>query len=412
MISISGVFAVTFSVVFAYVADVTTIENRSRAYGMVSATFAASLVRSIKGPSHAKKMLTLVNHLKVISPALGAYLNDRYSEPLIVALATAVAVLDVFFILVAVPESLPEKVRPNQFSPISWEQADPFAALRRVGMNQTVLMQCITVLLSYLPEAGQYSCIFVYLKLKMHFSSMDVSIFIAVVGILSIAAQMVLGDLMRVLGAKRTIIIGLTFEMLQMLWYGIGTQTWMMWGAGILAAVASITYPAISAFVSIHSTADQQGVVQGMVTGMRGLCNGLGPAMFGVIFYLFNVDLNDESKNVNSNINYNDMKLSLTNISDGVQLHNHNNNELMMGQDHENNFLTQFMPGPPFVFGSLMVVVAILVAVFIKEENHPDIKRTSIVGEKKSIVLFGFSYDFDYFPICCCMARIFNFQNS
>ena len=30
-----------------------------------------------------------------------------------------------------------------------------------------------------------------------------------------------------------------------------------------------------------------------MVTGMRGLCNGLGPAMFGVIFYLFHVDLND-----------------------------------------------------------------------------------------------------------------------
>lgn len=44
MISISGVFAVTFSVVFAYVADVTTTEDRSRAYGLVSATFAASLV--------------------------------------------------------------------------------------------------------------------------------------------------------------------------------------------------------------------------------------------------------------------------------------------------------------------------------------------------------------------------------
>lgn len=328
--------------------------------------------------------------LQVISPALGAYLNDRYSENLIVAFATAVAVLDVFFILVAVPESLPEKVRPNQFSPISWEQADPFAALRRVGMNHTILMQCMTVLLSYLPEAGQYSCIFVYLKLKMHFSSMDVSIFIAVVGILSIVAQMVLGDLMRVLGAKRTIIIGLTFEMLQMLWYGIGTQTWMMWGAGILAAVASITYPAISAFVSIHSNADEQGVVQGIVTGMRGLCNGLGPAMFGVIFYLFNVDLNDESKHVNSNnANLNDMKYGMTNVSDGVMLHNHNN-ELGIGQDHENNFLTQFMPGPPFVFGSMMVVVAILVAVFIKEETHPDVKRTSIVGEMKSISLFCF----------------------
>jgi hypothetical protein len=46
----------------------------------------------------------------------------------VVAIATAVAVLDVFFILVAVPESLPEKVRPSSWgAPISWEQADPFA---------------------------------------------------------------------------------------------------------------------------------------------------------------------------------------------------------------------------------------------------------------------------------------------
>ena len=36
MISISGVFAVTFSVVFAYVADVTNESERSAAYGLVS----------------------------------------------------------------------------------------------------------------------------------------------------------------------------------------------------------------------------------------------------------------------------------------------------------------------------------------------------------------------------------------
>lgn len=73
----------------------------------------------------------------------------------------------------------------------------------------------------------------------------------------------------------------------------------MMWAAGILASLGSITYPAISAFVSIHSDMDTQGVMQGMVTGMRGLCNGLGPAMFGVIFYLFHVDLNDEHMKLN-----------------------------------------------------------------------------------------------------------------
>ena len=53
-----------------------------------------------------------------------------YSETLVVAIATAVAILDVFFILVAVPESLPEKVRPSSWgAPISWEQADPFAVI-------------------------------------------------------------------------------------------------------------------------------------------------------------------------------------------------------------------------------------------------------------------------------------------
>lgn len=73
----------------------------------VSATFAASLVTS---------------------PAIGAYLGRAYGDSLVVVLATAIALLDICFILVAVPESLPEKMRPASWgAPISWEQADPFA---------------------------------------------------------------------------------------------------------------------------------------------------------------------------------------------------------------------------------------------------------------------------------------------
>ncbi len=35
-VALSGIFAVTFSVAFAYVADCTTENDRSSAYGMVS----------------------------------------------------------------------------------------------------------------------------------------------------------------------------------------------------------------------------------------------------------------------------------------------------------------------------------------------------------------------------------------
>lgn len=110
-----------------------------------------------------------------------------------------------------------------------------------------------------------------------------------------------------------------------------------------------------------------------------------------MIFYLFNVDLNDESKHVNISNNLNDLKNGLLSNASSDVYHHNQNNELMtnMRHDHENNFLNQFMPGPPFVFGSLMVVCAILVAVFIKDEHGGvlDVKRTSIVGERKSKIL-------------------------
>ncbi|XP_076353570.1 hippocampus abundant transcript 1 protein-like [Tachypleus tridentatus] len=332
MISISGVFAVTFSVVFAYVADVTEEQERSSAYGLVSATFAASLVTS---------------------PALGAYLSQTYSDNLVVALASAIALLDFFFILVVVPESLPEKLRPTSWEEsITWKHADPFSALRKVGKDQMIWMLCMAVFLSYLPEAGQYSCFFVYLRLVMGFSAEEVALFIAVVGLLSVVAQtMVLTLLMKTLGSKNTIMVGLFFEMLQLMCYGFCSQRWILWAAGGFVSMCSITYPAISAFVSTRAEIDKQGVVQGMITGMRGLCNGLGPAVYGLIFYLFHVDLSE--------------KTHRGDLPDGTQNNEYSNFTRMINPED-----TQLVPGPPFVFGAFLVMVALLVAAFIPE-SHP-----------------------------------------
>ncbi|XP_023325863.1 hippocampus abundant transcript 1 protein [Eurytemora carolleeae] len=323
MISISGIFAVTFSVVFAYVADVTDESERSAAYGLVSATFAASLVTS---------------------PALGAWIEANYGEELVVAAATAIAILDVFFIMVAVPESLPEKCKPTSRG-LTLEQVDPFSSLRKMWKDSTVLMLCITVFLSYLPEAGQYSCFFVYLRLVMNFSKENVAMFIAAIGILSVIAQTgLLTLLMKTVGPKHTIMIGLFFEMLQLMWYGFGSQQWMMWSAGILASISSISYPAISAFVSMHADSDKQGAVQGMITGIRGLCNGLGPAMFGLIFYLFHVDLNEKGHETATSVNE-------------------------TSEHHTFDMISALMPGPPFVFGAFLVILAILVAAFIPDTS-------------------------------------------
>lgn len=352
MLSISGIFAVTFSVVFAYVADITTDEDRGQAYGLVSATFAASLVTS---------------------PALGAYLGKVYSDNFVIWLATAIAVLDVLFILVMVPESLPDKLRTaNWGSQISWEKADPLGALKKLGHDKLILLLCVAVLLSYLPEAGEYSCFFVYLRLVMMFSASEVASYIAMVGVLSVVAQtLILALLMKYVGHKGAIMFGLVFEIVQLACFGFGSQTWVMWMAGCIAAMSSVTYPAISAFASSHASADQQGVAQGIITGIRGLCNGLGPALFGFIFYLFHVDLN-ESSDTQSDVHSSENN-TYHQISSAIQ---------------------SVVPGPPFAFGAILVIMALLVAVFMPENPHGTIHvGKSKVRRRNSLTLQAFGLD-------------------
>lgn len=97
-------------------------------------------------------------------------------------------------------------------------------------------------------------------------------------------------------GSRQSIIIGLAFQAAQLVAYGFAAQSWLIWFSGLLAAISSIGYPAISAYISNQSHADQQGVSQGMITGIRGLCNGIGPALYGFVFWIFRVNLNETSQ--------------------------------------------------------------------------------------------------------------------
>lgn len=85
--------------------------------------------------------------------------------------------------------------------------------------------------------------------------------------------------------------------------------------------------------------------------------------MFGIIFWLFHVDLNDEHIKLNHGLDN-----SLPSIR---------NETLVSGLEQ----YTQLAPGPPFVFGAFMVALAILVAVFIPDEQNDPSRRPS--GEKK-----------------------------
>lgn len=53
-----------------------------------------------------------------------------------------------------------------------------------------------------------------------------VSVLIALLGLFSAVIQSVLGIIMKMMGAKYTIMIGLVFEIMQLMWFGFGSETW------------------------------------------------------------------------------------------------------------------------------------------------------------------------------------------
>ncbi|XP_034658589.1 hippocampus abundant transcript-like protein 1 [Drosophila subobscura] len=270
-ITISGVCGTVYSTVLAYVADVTAQEERSKAFGLVSATCAAAMV---------------------LSPALGSLLMDKYGLPVVVFLAAAIGLINILFIWAAVPESL----ELDHATDTACAGAHPFVVLRELRKDKTLLLICLIVLLSTWPEAGEESSVPLYLTLNMGFGNVEVSVLVGLVAVLGITANVTLGLVMNVLGARGAIITGLVLEICQLLLYGFGRHKWMMWMAGLMAATGTITESACCVFSSMRTHPQNQGAVQGLISGMMDLSEGLGPAIFGILFYVCNQDTNGPHK--------------------------------------------------------------------------------------------------------------------
>jgi hypothetical protein len=84
-----------------------------------------------------------------------------------------------------------------------------------------------------------------------------------------------------------------------------------------------------------------------MVNGVRGLCNGVGPALFGFTFYLFNVDLGYTTP------------ISLSKIISNTTTIKINVKPIY------SSMLSRDIPGPPFLFGALLATIALMFSLLL-----------------------------------------------
>jgi DHA1 family tetracycline resistance protein-like MFS transporter len=256
---VSGITAANISAASAYIADVTPPEKRAAGFGMIGAAFGLGFIAG---------------------PAIGGLLGAHdLRTPFFVA--AGITLLNWLYGAFVLPESLPKENRRA----FSWESAHPIKALVALKRWPIVLGLAGTHFLTVL--AGNiYPALWVlYTGYRYGWDSKMVGWSLALVGILAAVVQAGLaGRVLKVIGEKRGIYVGLLGMAAAMFCYGFATEGWMIFGIIFIGSIAGIGSPATQSMISKAVPADEQGAVQGALNSIMSIAGILAPVLWTAMF--------------------------------------------------------------------------------------------------------------------------------
>jgi DHA1 family tetracycline resistance protein-like MFS transporter len=253
---INGITSASFSTANAYVADVTAPQDRAKAFGMLGAAFGIGFL---------------------VGPAIGGALgNINLRLPFWVAAALAVCNwLYGYFVL---PESLP----PERRTPtLNWRKANPVGALDFLR-ERTNLLGLVSINVLYLFAHNVFPSIFVlYVGYRFNWGPLAAAAMLIATGLTQILVQTLLvGRVVKALGERGALLIGLASAMLAFLAYGLApTPLWFF--AGVPAgAMGALIMPGLQSLMSRRVAANEQGRLQGLNSAFMGLTAIFGPMLY------------------------------------------------------------------------------------------------------------------------------------
>lgn len=251
---LGGALASNISVANAYVADVTTPENRARSFGMIGAAFGLGF---ILGP--------------MIGGMVGG-LNIRY--PFFVA--AGLALVNFAYGVFVLPESLP----PERRRPIDPRKANPFGALLGLARLKGVGILVVVIALINLGQFVLHNTWVLSNSFRFGWGPPQNGASFFAFGVLAVTVQGgLLGWLLRRLGERRLVIAGLISGTLAYVGYGLATHGWMMY-AILFASLLSFTVAsALNALVSKAAAATEQGLAMGALSSLSSLVAVIAPLL-------------------------------------------------------------------------------------------------------------------------------------
>ncbi len=264
---IEGITGGDISTIFAYFADITPREQRTKIFGWVSA---------VTGIGTA------------LGPTLGGLIADRFGYSAPMFLAAIITMLNVIFGFFFIPESLEKK---NRLEAIPLVRLNPFTQLINVLSMKNVGRILISAFLIWVPN-GSLQAIFSQFSIDtFNWKPATIGLMFSIIGIQDILSQsLIMPRLLLKLSDSQIAILGMTSEIIGYLLIGASAlfsyYPLIIAGMFVFGFGDSIFGPSFNGMISKSVDAGEQGRIQGGSQSIQALARIIGPIIGGQIYVL------------------------------------------------------------------------------------------------------------------------------
>jgi DHA1 family tetracycline resistance protein-like MFS transporter len=259
---ISGTTAGALATCNAYIADVTPPEKRAQGFGLVGAAFGLGFV---------------------VGPFIGGILGSIHLRLPFFAAAGCVAANWIYGAFV-LPESLPVDKRRK----FQWKRANPVGSLLVLKRFRGVLDLAGMYFIFSFGQVMLQGIWVLYMSYRYGWSPRQIGFTFALVGVMAMVVQgRLVQPILRRIGEKRGLVVGLLITAVAFTGYGLAPQGWMIYILIVVGAFGGIAGPAAQALITRHVPADEQGAVQGSLAGLNSLASIFAPTVATWSFAFF-----------------------------------------------------------------------------------------------------------------------------
>lgn len=262
---LSGITGASFTTASAYIADVSTHENRAKNFGLMGAAFGLGFI---------------------IGPVLGGLLGDFGTRVPFIA-AAILCMLNFLYGYFILPESLDKDKR----RPFELKRANPIGAFLHLKKYPNLIGLVLAIFVLYVGSHAVQSNWNYFTMYQFNWTKKMVGISLGVIGLL---VGIVQGGLIRWINPKignvKSIYFGLALYTIGMFLFAFATESWMMFVFLIPYCLGGIAGPALQAVVSEQVPPSEQGEIQGTLTSLMSASSIVGPPMMASVFYYFTHD--------------------------------------------------------------------------------------------------------------------------